>query len=468
MKKIFSKKSLAIILLVPLFSCFLVFLFSAVPARAQDVELLPNASPNDVKVETAPYEGQEYEVRTASPGVKEWVFGALGDAVRVALDIEEGENVATWIGGAVIESLIGGFNVLLGGVEEEEGGGGGGGGGGGVGSNPLAHGGAIGMMGGMICGVYQDYPNLGTGDFFKNNLADNLLSGSAHADTGVEQIRKTRLNELWEVMRNISYVFMVIILIVMGFMVMLRARIDPRTTMTLSAALPRVATSLILIAFSLPIAGIIIDLSSVLTGLIGSVFQQFVTSGDIPEVIGVGIMTIFNNFVLGLHIPVALDFGAMGTVIELFIQLIIRVIAFAASIMIFWTLITRYASLLIGVVFAPFSFLWGALPGQEDTTSRWFKSFVVNALTFPGIYLVINIANWVVRVSEVPMPPAWGDSPDANISGLVAIGILLTATKIPAILEDALDVAPSAGVSRGGLQTGSVLKQVPLVGRFAK
>ncbi len=458
MKKILSKK----ILLAFLAFAFLASPFFASFAFAQDVELLPNASgAEDYKVETSPYEGRKYQVRTASPGFGDWAFGALGGGVRYLLGMEEGENVATWVGGAVIESLIGGVNVLLGGTGEEgdvEGD---------MTSNPLAHGGAIGMMGGMIGGVYQDYPSLGTGDFFKNNLADNLLTGSAYA-TGVEDIKKTGLNKLWEVMRNISYVFMVIILIAMGFMVMLRARIDPRTTMTLSAALPRVATSLILIAFSLPIAGIIIDLSSVLTGLVGSVFQQFVTGGDIPEVVGVGMMSIWNNFVRGLHIPVALDFGEVGTVVEFFIQLIIRVIAFAASIMIFWTLISRYASLLINVVFAPFAFLWGALPGQEDTTSRWFKSYIVNALTFPGIYLVINIANWVVRVSEVPLPPAWGDSPGANISGVVALSILLTATKIPAILEDALEVSAPAGVARAGLEPGKIIKQVPLIGRFAK
>ena len=164
---------------------------------------------------------------------------------------------------------------------------------------------------------------------------------------------------------------------------------------------------------------------------------------------------------------IAFGFGAQYSVIELFLQLIVRVITFAVSLMIFWTLITRYASLLISVVFAPFAFLWGALPGQGDTTSNWFKSFVVNALTFPGIYLVINVANWIRRTAIISLPPTWAGT-TSDISGLVALGVLLTATKIPAILEDALEVSPSAGVSKAGLQTGKVLKQVPIVGRFAK
>jgi len=391
-----------------------------------------------------------------APEKTNWVFGLLGQGVNFVLGKTK-DNMAKWIGD-VIEALIGALNILLGGTGEEEGG---------VGSNPLAQGGAIGMMGGMIGAVYEDYPDLRTGDFFKNTLANNILSTPAQA-TGVDDIQATKLDELWRVMRNISYVLMVVIMIAMGFMVMLRQQIDPRTTMTISAALPRIAVSLVLIAFSLPIAGLILDLSKVLVGLIDSVFSQFIGPGKpVPEMVGVGISNILKNFVWGRHIPVALGFGVLGTVVELFIQLIIRVIAFAAAIMIFWTLISRYASLLISVIFAPFAFLWGTLPGQEDTTSRWFRSFIVNALTFPGIYLVINIANWVVRTSIVPLPPAW-EGTAADISGLVGLGILLTATKIPALLEDALQVTTPAGVARAGLEPGKILKEVPLVKRFAK
>ena len=462
MKEIFSKKTLALIALIPvlLATCYLLL---AVPsAQAQDVQLLPNASPNDVKVETAPYEGQDYQIRTASVG--SWVFGKLGEAITTSLFGDNPENkdggVASWVGGAVIESLIGGTNVLLGGTGEEtpmddfqpsE-----------TTSNPLAHGGVIGAMGGMIGEVYSNYPNLKTGDFFKNTLANNILSSPAQA-TGVDEIKDANIDDLWKVMRNVSYIFMVLILIAMGFMVMLRARIDPRTTMTLSAALPKVAVSLVLIAFSLPIAGIIIDLSRVLTGLIESVFTNEVGL----EPIGVSISSIWSNFIWEKGVKIAFGFGLQYSIVELFLQLIVRVITFAASLMIFWTLISRYASLLISVIFAPLSFLWGTLPGQGDTTSNWFKSFIVNALTFPGIYLVINIANWIRRTSIISLPPTWAGT-TSNISGLIALGVLLTATKIPAILEDALEVAPSAGVSRAGLQTGSVLKQVPLIGRFAK
>jgi|GEM_PF-4823644 len=76
----------------------------------------------------------------------------------------------------------------------------------------------------------------------------------------------------WGVCRNFAYALLTIVLVVFGFMIMLRQNIEPRVTMTITNALPRVAAALVLITFSFAISGLIVDVGRVADGLIKSSF----------------------------------------------------------------------------------------------------------------------------------------------------------------------------------------------------
>lgn len=65
---------------------------------------------------------------------------------------------------------------------------------------------------------------------------------------------------IWKVFRNISYAVLAIVMIVIGFMIMMRQKIDPKTVVTVQNALPKVVLALILITFSYAIVGIMIDI----------------------------------------------------------------------------------------------------------------------------------------------------------------------------------------------------------------
>jgi len=80
---------------------------------------------------------------------------------------------------------------------------------------------------------------------------------------------------------------------------------------------------------------------------------------------------------------------------------------------------------------------------------------------------------------RVPMPMpedlGWGATqlpfglgPALNVGGLVAFGLVIAATKVPALLEDAFDVAPSGGAARAGLDVGKTLGRLPVVGKILK
>ncbi|MFN4212786.1 MAG: hypothetical protein ACK4FL_02375, partial [Microgenomates group bacterium] len=69
---------------------------------------------------------------------------------------------------------------------------------------------------------------------------------------------------IWKVFRDISYMLLVLVLIAIGFMIMFRAKLNPQTVISVENALPKIVIALLLITFSFPIAGFLIDLMYVI------------------------------------------------------------------------------------------------------------------------------------------------------------------------------------------------------------
>lgn len=82
------------------------------------------------------------------------------------------------------------------------------------------------------------------------------------------------LINLWKIFRDIAYMVLVVILIVIGFMIMFRMKLNPQTIITVENALPRIVISLILITFSFAIAGFLIDLMYVVIAISISVLSR--------------------------------------------------------------------------------------------------------------------------------------------------------------------------------------------------
>ncbi len=110
---------------------------------------------------------------------------------------------------------------------------------------------------------------------------------------------------LWQTSRNISYVIMIIIFLVIGLMVMFRNKINPQTVITAQAALPGLVIGLIMITFSFFFAGLISDMAFVGTNVVGYYFAaaQGPTALADPERINLAdnmskknIMSIFSTF----------------------------------------------------------------------------------------------------------------------------------------------------------------------------
>src|SRR3989344_6266299 len=122
-----------------------------------------------------------------------------------------------------------------------------------------ANGGAIGFMGNMIATLYT--PPLHTSDYFQN-LAQNFgISKKTYAqNTGAGFQGLTPLIGVWSAFRNIVYLFLVIVFVVIGLAIMLRVKIDPLTVMTIQNQIPKVIIGVLLVTFSFAIAGFLIDM----------------------------------------------------------------------------------------------------------------------------------------------------------------------------------------------------------------
>lgn len=119
-----------------------------------------------------------------------------------------------------------------------------------------------GLLGMVMGGIELTYnAPIHTSDYL-SYLSHNFgVAKRAQAQgTGIGFDQLSPITKLWLAFRNLAYLIFVIIFVVIGFAVMLRAKIDPRTVMTIENQIPKLIVALILITFSFAIAGFVIDI----------------------------------------------------------------------------------------------------------------------------------------------------------------------------------------------------------------
>lgn len=132
-------------------------------------------------------------------------------------------------------------------------------------------GGAVGVMGHMISMFYT--PPARTVDFIAYAGSNFGITKNAYAqNVGVGLEGLSPLTGLWTKMRDIVYVLFVLVFVVVGVAIMLRVKIDPRTVMTVQNQIPKIIIGLLLVTFSLAIAGFLIDVMYIFIYLIFNIF----------------------------------------------------------------------------------------------------------------------------------------------------------------------------------------------------
>lgn len=280
----------------------------------------------------------------------------------------------------------------------------------------------FGMLSKGIAFPYQQPPASGV-YWVAATLENAGLIPKSYAAEGVGFAAIKPLMGLWKAFRDVSYLLAVIFLIAVGFMIMFRMKINPQTVISVENTLPKIITVLLLVTFSFPIAGFMIDLMYVLTavgvsliakGGSGTVlydvaeFQKtFLNAG--PSVIFNSILGHplgFNNNTIVNHLP---GVGPIATLVNSPIG-VLYFFGWQFRAMLGW-FIALILDIVFGVVFAFFIYpqlLKGLGLGDLDKALSNIAGATVSPGRLPEAFLMpvyqtlLSIIGLVVGVFLVP------------------------------------------------------------------
>lgn len=214
--------------------------------------------------------------------------------------------------------------------------------------------------------------------------------------------------KLWRVFRNIAYIFFTVVIIVIGFMILLRQKAGGQAAVTAQQALPRIVAALILVTFSYAIAGFCIDLmywlmyafssflnfnggsltsaNELVNGNFGSVIQ-IVMWGNIPN-----IFESVNTTTAGLLQNLIGDLGAwaLGGLAAIVGTFIIVIALLSSLFRLMFILLKSYAVILLNIIFAPLSLMMVAISGGK-AFENWIKSIIANLSPFVITFFMLVI-----------------------------------------------------------------------------
>lgn len=340
--------------------------------------------------------------------------------------------------------------------------------------------GAVNGLGKLIAGMYT-HPPASSKEYLADLGSKLTLVKPAYAQgIGFEGLRS--ILPLWKKFRDITYVFFIIIFVIIGFAIMFRVRLNPQTVVSVQNALPKLIISLLLVTFSYAIAGLLIDLLYVAISLILALLNY-------PLDVNQNIFLAAGGAFLGIggfggavgtaasqieHLVESIFTGFGGEILGISANAIARLvfaIALAIALFrVFFTLLLSYISIILGVIFGPFLLMLGALPGQRGLSS-WLKIMLSNIVPFPvtaGIFAIAALLRESVgnKPEATWLPPFLGSGTGAYIPALIGVGIVLLAPQIIDSVKKAIGapglegvgtalapgIAPAAAGARWGAQ----------------
>lgn len=333
-------------------------------------------------------------------------------------------------------------------------------------------GGAIGGFYSLMGGMYS-YPPANTYRYVADVMDNAGMAPPAYAQ-GLGFASLDPILSLWKTFRNVAYFFFIAVLIVIGIMIMLRQKVSAQASVSAQQALPSIIISLILVTFSYAIAGLLIDVMYLSMFLIAGLFNV-ITDGTSTATLGTEMISMnILNLTGMLFMGSAIDnmgsnmnlvtsvvsglagnsdsswwTGFVGFLGGLTLSIVLAVAVLIGTVKLFFELLKSYASIIMGVVFAPLYLMMGAIPGQ-NAFGPWFKNLIGNLAAFPTVLLFViifrifteNIGN---DNAGGFMPPFLFGNGQSGIAGyIIGLAILLA---LPEIVKE---VKKKAGATEGG------------------
>lgn len=309
---------------------------------------------------------------------------------------------------------------------------------------------------------------------------------------------------LWRTTRNIAYAILAVVMVAIGFMIIFRRKIDPKTVISVQAALPKIIVTLLFITFSYALAGFLIDLMYVAIAIIVSILsnsingevilgadfikqtavqqQEFMTGGWgklLTSVISGGMIpSLFYQFFFGSMFNAILGVG--GTVGLIGIPLLFDSFPISAPIMALLTpvplllfiiglgllftfirltllLVNSYIQIIIAVILGPLLILPEAIPGKS-AFSGWVLNLIANLSVFPATVLLIY-ASWIVTSVAMkgtlwgaPLIPTGGGSEAGGgnpLAIIIGLGIIFLAPNLVVSIKKIFQPKPTLPITAG-------------------
>jgi hypothetical protein len=274
--------------------------------------------------------------------------------------------------------------------------------------------------------------------------------------------------EGWKQFRNIAYLFFVLIFLVIGFLIMFRAKVG-QAAITAQQAIPSILTALVFVTFSYAIAGLMIDLMYLIMYMMAGLFAEGpqIVEKNVFGLVGMMMKGSWKSAQQGIELMVEdiLNIGAVGEAVAWLSSLaaatIVGIAILIGTFKIFFELLKAYISVILQIVFSPILLMMGAIPGQ-NTFMTWIKNLAGNLVLWPVVLLCLLVERMLtepVRNASVLggenvtlnssfgggfMPPfLLGEGQGAILPVLIGVGILLV---IPDIMQQ---VKKTMGVSDG-------------------
>lgn len=366
---------------------------------------------------------------------------------------------------------------------------------------------ALGNIGKFMATIYS-YPPASGLAYTHDLLSQAGLVKSAYAQ-GIGFAAMTPFLPLWKTSRNIAYSIIIIIMVAIGFMIIFRMKIDPKTVISVQAALPRLVFTLLLITFSYPIVGFLIDIMYLSMAIIIALFVKgaggTIHGHDIAwyqtKYMSASIWELFRAVFLGGFLSIndfwtyiggatigtggaiggmAL-FGLIGTGAAAVLATLPAVLIALAPILLFafllllgllftfirlaLLLLNSYIQLIISIILSPLLLLTEAVPGKS-AFSDWIKNILANLVVFPATAAVLLFVTYLTSSKAVTgnywQPPFTGVPGNDAIEGFLGLGVIFLAPNLIASVKKAFQPKPVLPISAatafapitGAAQTG--------------
>lgn len=326
---------------------------------------------------------------------------------------------------------------------------------------------------------------------------------------------------IWKAFRNIAYLLMALVMIALGFMIMFRKKIDPKTVVTAQNAIPRVVIALILITFSYAIVGLAIDAMYVVlyfaialfksTGYLPKPNPATLTGFFNPDLTAEGLYAqggLWDNFgaiewdpykllfgwnTQGWSVPLDAGLSLAAVAVAIFaipatffaapvvgtigtialaamplIHLLLSIAMLYLFIRLMFFFISAYIQIIISLLMAPLQLLAEAFPGS-NAFSSWFKNLVANLAVFPiggAMFMLSAVFTQFTRdPSALPQQSIWAPpytsigfvNNTTSIASIIALGILFAIPQVAGSVKESLKAKPAMPMMDFGQAGGTAM-----------